>query len=87
MDSHEITEHMIDYKMEPWGEHRDDLRAGIIAATINNVNVTKKEHIKKPSDFMPFFEKEESDENEGINLHEQILEAFKTYGSRRGRST
>jgi hypothetical protein len=41
---------LAEYELEPWGEHRDDLRAGIIASTIANVNSTKRTF--KPSDFM-----------------------------------
>lgn len=38
----------------PIGETRADLRAGIVAATIHNANITKKKDAKNPLDFMPF---------------------------------
>ena len=43
------------YRMEPFGEERADLRAGIIASTIANVNRGKKGRLSKPTDFMPFW--------------------------------
>lgn len=44
------------YAVEPWGEDRADLRAGIIASTVANCNRSKGASFK-PSDFMPQFEK------------------------------
>lgn len=41
--------------MEPFGEERADLRMGILAATIANVNRGKKGKSYKPTDFMPFY--------------------------------
>lgn len=41
--------------MEPWGEERADLRAGIIAATIANVNRGGGK-AASPHDFMPDFD-------------------------------
>lgn len=44
-------------RMEPFGEERDDLRAGIIASTIANANrdSRRKPDPFKASDFMPKF--------------------------------
>lgn len=43
-------------EIEPFGEERADLRAGIIASTIANVNRDpKKGRPFKPGDFMPEF--------------------------------
>lgn len=46
--------------MEPFGEERADLRAGIIASTIANANRDPKRRRKpyKPEDFMPKFAKD-----------------------------
>lgn len=44
------------YAVEPWGEERADLRAGIIASTQANCHRTKGAAFK-PSDFMPQFDK------------------------------
>lgn len=43
------------FKLEPWGEERADLRAGIIAATIANVNRGGGK-AATPQDFMPDFD-------------------------------
>lgn len=48
-----LTEWMIFYKMEPFGERRADLRAGIVAATIANANRSKGQSVFKAEDFMP----------------------------------
>lgn len=45
------------YELEPWGEERDDLRTGVVASTIVNMNKTKGSP-SKPSDFLLNFDKE-----------------------------
>lgn len=48
---------MVYYELEPFGEERADLRAGIVASTVANVNRDAKKQ-KKPfaaQDFMPKF--------------------------------
>jgi len=45
------------YREEPWDDSRDDLRAGIIAATVANyAGKVRKEGVQPatPLDFMPF---------------------------------
>ena len=57
MSSAEITEWLAFYQLEPFGPERGDLRAGIVAATVANVNRDAKKQ-KKPysaQDFMPKF--------------------------------
>lgn len=54
IDSLELTEWMAAYNVEPWGEDRSDLRAGIVASTVANCHSTKG-HEFKPSDFIPQF--------------------------------
>lgn len=46
------------YELEPWGEVRGDLRAGIVASVIANVNrdPKKKGQPFKPTDFMPDYD-------------------------------
>lgn len=58
MTSVQFAEWMAYSKLEPWGEERDDLRMGIIASTIANVNRGKGQKAFKPDDFMPQFEPE-----------------------------
>ncbi len=50
----ELQEWMAFYRLEPFGEERADLRAGIVASTVANVNRGKKGRALKPTDFMPF---------------------------------
>lgn len=52
MSSRELTEWMIYYEMEPFGAARDNLHAGIVAATMANVNRAKGRKPLKPGDFM-----------------------------------
>lgn len=58
ISSRELSEWMVYYELEPFGEERADLRAGIVASTVANVNRDPKKQ-KKPfaaQDFMPKFE-------------------------------
>ena len=42
------------YRIDPFGEKRADLRAGIIAAQVVNFSMSPPTSPAKPSDFMPF---------------------------------
>ncbi|CAJ8906256.1 Uncharacterised protein [Burkholderia pseudomallei] len=59
IDSKELTEWLAYDRMEPIGEFRADLRAGIIAATMANYGGRDIRVPRKPSDFMPLLEREE----------------------------
>lgn len=55
LTSWQITEWLAYYQIEPWGEERGDLRAGIVASVTANANRDPK-HRKRPytpQDFMP----------------------------------
>jgi hypothetical protein len=56
--SRELSEWMVYYELEPFGEERADLRSGIVASTIANVNRDPKKQKKpySPQDFLPKFE-------------------------------
>ena len=43
------------YQLEPWGEARADLRAGIIANTVYGCHRSRKDPPRRPTDFMPKF--------------------------------
>lgn len=58
--SRELTEWAAFLQLEPQGEDRADLRAGIIASTIANANRKKGAKKYKPADFMPKFDAEQS---------------------------
>jgi hypothetical protein len=62
ISSRELTEWAAYFNLEQLGiapEQRADLRAGIVAATIANVNRGKGKRAMDPTDFMPFKEEEE----------------------------
>lgn len=48
------------YVVDPWGEERADLRAGIIASTTANVMGGSKEPLR-PADFMPNYNDDKSE--------------------------
>jgi hypothetical protein len=56
--SRELSEWMVYYELEPFGEERGDLRAGIVASTVANVNRDPKKQKKpySPQDFLPKFD-------------------------------
>lgn len=55
IDSREFAEWMAYHELDPFGGERGDLQAGIIAATLANVNRSKGTQPYKPGDFMPKF--------------------------------
>jgi hypothetical protein len=56
MTSTQFAEWMAYAQLEPWGEERADLRAGIVASTVANSMRGKKGKPFKPADFIPDFE-------------------------------
>lgn len=56
----EFQEWCLYYQIEPWGEDRADLRAGIVASTVANyAGRTRAEGAEpvRPADFMPYLER------------------------------
>jgi len=53
LDSHQLSEWMAYYTIEPFGQYPEFLRAGIIAATVANVHQGKKGRTFTAEDFMP----------------------------------
>lgn len=58
LDWWELRELEIAYSLEPWGETRADLRAGIVASAAV-APYSKKGHTPRPVDFMPFVPNEQ----------------------------
>ncbi len=60
-------------EIEPWGEERGDLRAGIVASTIANVHRDRKKQGRafKPSDFMPKFDEEAKSQRKPLTSIEE----------------
>ena len=67
LSSTQIAEWMAYFRLEPSGERRADLRAGIIASTVANAHRAKDSRPYKPQDFMPDFE-QGTDEDEAAAL-------------------
>lgn len=76
--SRELTEWMAFMQVEPFGEERADLRAGIVASTIANVVRKKGGKMAKPEDFMPKFnvKKEEQTIEEQLNVVKMLNAAL-----------
>lgn len=76
ISSAEITEWAAYYMLEPFGEDRADLRSGIIASTVANVNRAEKQEPYTPHDFMPKFDEQEEppeDEPEDTEQWRELL--------------
>lgn len=75
--SRQLSEWMAYNEIEPFGEDRDDLRMGIIASTIANVNRSNGKKPYKPQDFMPVFKVGiETEEEAGRRLAERARRAL-----------
>tara|TARA_R110002020_G_scaffold273792_1_gene488962 strand:+ start:8252 stop:8506 length:255 start_codon:yes stop_codon:yes gene_type:complete len=59
IDSTELAEWIAYYGIEPFGQEREALHSGIIAATIANAHSSSKCKTYQPADFMPDFEAKE----------------------------
>ena len=60
MSSRELSEWMAYSSIEPFGEYREDYRAGLIAATIANCAGAGKKKALQPTDFIPIFQQEQT---------------------------
>jgi hypothetical protein len=65
------------HRISPWGETRKDLRAGIVASVLANVNRDSKKRPKpyRPADFMPYLD-EEKPAPSTADLEKRLLAAF-----------
>lgn len=68
-------------RMEPWGEGRADLRAGIVASAVfNSQRASGDAPVLQPSEFMPRFgEQEEAKDLTPEEISAQLREAFSRY--------
>ena len=56
ISSRELAEWMAYYSIEPFGEQREDYRAGLVAATVANcAGAGKKNKALQPADFIPIY--------------------------------
>jgi len=81
ISSRELTEWRAYYGLEPFGEDRADLRAGIVASTMANVFRKSGAKPYKAQDFMPRFEKTRQDWWEQLEVVKTINAAM---GGRNG---
>ena len=52
-------------QLEPFGEERDDWRAGLVTSAVYNVNIDPRKHRQlDPIDFMPKFANTDTDETD-----------------------
>ena len=56
MDRREYAEWQAYYRIEPFGPHREDLQAGVVASVVANVNRRRGSKPFSPSDFVLDFE-------------------------------
>lgn len=56
IDAAEFVEWCAYYALEPWGQERADLRAGIIASVVANVAPGRAKKAFTPQDFMPRYD-------------------------------
>ena len=77
LSEHELAEWMAYYSLEPWGEDRADLRAGVIASAVYNAQGAKKRGGGQfaPADFLLFPERRD-DPNSARNVKAKLLAAF-----------
>jgi len=76
VSSRELTEWQAYYGIEPFGEERSDLRAGIVAATTANAFRGKGAKPFKPQDFMPGFGAKKQDWREMLETVRAINAAL-----------
>lgn len=76
ISSRELSEWRAYCALEPFGEERADLRAGIVASTMANVFRKSGTKPYKAQDFMPKFGKEKLDWREQLELVKAINAAF-----------
>jgi hypothetical protein len=68
LDSRELTAWMAYEMVEPFGERRANLHAGIVAATVANVNRDKHARAYQPTDFMLEFGRERKPVDDAANM-------------------
>jgi hypothetical protein len=89
MSSAEFGEWVAFYSIEPFGDRIDDLRSGVIASTVANVNRGKDAPIVRPLDLIPWAQVPEPEKAApapevvaavfGVNLTEAKASGKKTF--------
>jgi len=91
ISSRRFAEYWAHFQLEPWGAEREDLRSGIVASTIANVNRDPKKRARAfpPDQFMPDphelgrreDEDEEVDETEALEHAGRVDELMASLGT------
>lgn len=76
IDSAEFSEWIAYYHIDPFGNERHDLHAGIISSTIANANRAKGTRSFAPKDFMPDYTKEPGEPKQSLKQMAAIMNAF-----------
>ncbi len=76
MTSHEFYEWMVLEGIEPFGEKRSDIQAGIIASTMANIFRSKDQQPYDVTKFMPQFEESKPQTPEEISNIFKALQAI-----------
>jgi len=75
VDSAELAEWNAYDSIDPIGNTRADLAAGVIASTIANVNRSEKHEAFSPTDFMLFYDKPER-EPQSMESMQEVAKAL-----------
>lgn len=82
MSSHEFTEWMAFFRLQPFGEWRRDYRMATLAAVIVNALTRSKESdpIRKAEEFMPDFERalDEYEAQEEVSEQEALTQKVRS---------
>lgn len=78
VSSRELSEWAAFYGMEPFGDRKADYRAGMVAATIANVNRAPNREPFKPDDFFPERQNETEDDDDEPWRKQQAMAAMIT---------
>lgn len=74
IDSRELSEWAAYYSVEPFGDFRSDLQAGIVASTLANCNRTSNSSRSfNPTDFMPIGEHNKPKVMSGDDIKEVMM--------------
>lgn len=81
VSSEELTEWQAYYAMEPFGQERGDLQAGVVASTVVNLFKEKGDEPSQPSDFkLEFKPKKPEVDPDGWKKHLAFAEMMVAFG-------
>jgi len=72
ISSRELAEWMAYFEIDPFGEERADLRAGIVASTVANSQRGRRGTAFKPKDFMPKFGQTRQSAGQQLDIIRQL---------------